>query len=166
MTVTDNFPPRKRPPIEETLMHSAQVWARRSTCDRNNVGVVIASADNRILCTGYNGAPSGMPHCDHRCNCENKAPYRRVQLHATTCATQTPCKIAVHGEANAIAFAARNGIALAGARLFSTLTPCYACAQLIINAGIVEVQYLETYRSHEGQDLLRSGGLSVVKFGT
>ena len=155
-----------RPSIEKTLMDSAHVWAYRSTCSRNHVGVVIASPDNRILCTGFNGAPKGMPHCDHRCTClEQKAGEPPlIGGHFAKCPHITPCRIAVHGEANAIAFAARNGTGLHGSKLFSTLEPCYACSQLIINAGIVEVRYLESYRSHEGLDLLRSAGLHVVKF--
>lgn len=146
-------------------MDCAQVWARRSTCSRNHVGVVIASPDYRIIGTGFNGAPKGMSHCNHRCTCRGGPRETKMTFgHEGGCPYITPCKIAVHGEANAIAFAARNGIALAGAKLFSTLEPCYPCSQLIINSGVVEVYYLESYRSHEGLDLLRTAGIDVVKF--
>lgn len=37
--------------------------AERSTCDRAHVGAVIVR-NRRMLTTGYNGAPAGLPHCD------------------------------------------------------------------------------------------------------
>lgn len=57
-----------RPSREECLVETAFVWAKRSTCSRLQVGAVF-HRDGRILMTGYNGAPSGLPHCDHRCDC-------------------------------------------------------------------------------------------------
>jgi len=51
-----------RPGIDEYFMEIAKVVAKRSTCLRNHVGAVIVR-DKRILTTGYNGAPSGLPHC-------------------------------------------------------------------------------------------------------
>ena len=49
---------------EEMLMGVAEVVARRGTCSRAQVGVVFAR-EGRILATGYNGAPRGIPHCTH-----------------------------------------------------------------------------------------------------
>ena len=49
---------------EEMLMGVAEVVARRGTCSRAQVGVVFAR-EGRILATGYNGAPRGIPHCIH-----------------------------------------------------------------------------------------------------
>jgi dCMP deaminase len=53
-----------RPTIDVSLMAVAEVWAERSTCSRNHVGVVIAR-NGRTIGSGYNGAPAGMPHCEH-----------------------------------------------------------------------------------------------------
>ena len=50
--------------IDETLMTIARIWEDRSTCSRNHVGAVIAK-DGRHIGSGYNGAPAGMPHCEH-----------------------------------------------------------------------------------------------------
>lgn len=153
MTVAD------RPPMDETLMEVARVMARRSTCTRNSVGVVIA-LETRILTSGYNGAPSGLPHCDHTCDCE-LGVETDLKCHTADCPAQRPCETAVHAEANAIAFAARNGIALLGSTLYTTLEPCLKCAQLIINAGIWSVCAARRYRSSEGVDLLRSVGVTT-----
>jgi deoxycytidylate deaminase len=53
-----------RPTIDVSLMAVAEVWAERSTCSRNHVGVVIAR-NGRTIGSGYNGAPAGMAHCEH-----------------------------------------------------------------------------------------------------
>lgn len=125
------------------LMEMATVVAKRGTCSRLQVGA-IASRDGRVLCTGYNGAPSGLPHCNHS-------------------QTDTECKTAVHAEANAIAFAARYGSRLEGADLYVTDSPCGACAFLIINSGIARVFYNREYRNITPLDLLDAAGVSYVQ---
>lgn len=130
---------------DEMLMGISLVVKQRSTCLRRQVGVVLA-LDGRVLSTGYNGAPSGVPHCTpEKCNAEK------------------PCIDTIHAEANAIAFAARNGIVTKGASLFTTATPCRECAKLIINAGITEVVYDELYRDVSPIALLESVGIRVRK---
>lgn len=52
---------------------------------------------------------------------------------------------AVHAEMDAILACARNGVATRGAHLFSTTFPCHNCAKHLVDAGIVEVQYVEAY---------------------
>lgn len=130
-----------RPSRVEMLLEVAGVIARRSTCNRLNVGAVIAR-DGRILTTGYNGPPKGMEHCEH-------------DLH------EGACQLAVHSEANAIAFSARYGTALDGAELFITHSPCHNCAKLIINAGIIRVYYAIEYREPHGLDLLELAGVET-----
>ncbi len=155
-----------RPSIQHTLMESAKLWSRRSTCARTEVGVVVVHEDNRILVTGYNGAPAGMPHCNHECICDLERYGDLVAKghHLSLCTAGQPCTVAVHAEANAIAFAARNGTRLDQAMLYTTLSPCYTCAQLIINSGIVEVVYLMEYRVTDGLELLASAGVEVVRY--
>lgn len=132
-----------RPARHDTLLSTAFLWAERSTCDRRKVGCVI-SRDGRILVQGYNGAPAGMPHCDY--------PHEPNEC------------LAVHAEANAIAFAARWGVMLEGAILTCTDEPCLNCARLIINAGITQVSYARPYRLHDGLALLRDAGIKVLGF--
>jgi dCMP deaminase len=118
--------------------------AQRGTCGRAAVGVVI-TVGGRIITTGYNGAPSGMSHCPD------------TDEHQTG----PSCQHAVHAEANAIAFAARHGTPTDGATLYTTLTPCVPCAQLIINAGIVRVVAHTPYRVMDGWDLLYDAGIEL-----
>jgi dCMP deaminase len=142
-------------------MEMAEAQAKRSTCDRAQVGVVIAR-DGRVLATGYNGAPAGLPHCDH----ENDDREELVDGGGSTIArvyTGPGCQNAVHAEANAVAYAARYGVALDGSVLYTTYTPCLACAQIVINAGVREVVALKPYRDTAGRDLILAAGLSMVQ---
>jgi len=54
---------RDRLSLDDYFMEIASVVAKRSTCLRNQVGALFVR-DKRILSTGYNGAPSGLQHCD------------------------------------------------------------------------------------------------------
>lgn len=125
---------------DQMLMAIASVVAMRSTCGRKQVGAVI-SCEGRVISTGYAGPPSKSEHCSELC------------LQASQ---SSGCQRTIHAEANAIAYAARHGIATAGAELHCTLSPCINCAKLIINSGIKKVTYLESYRILEGVNLLNS----------
>ncbi len=150
-----------RPSRDWVLMQSAELWSNRSTCSRASVGVVI-SRDGRVLVSGYNGAPSGMDHCDHSCDC---APGSSMTPHSPVCPSQQPCKNVVHAEANAISFAARYGVGVAGAELHTTRVPCLNCAGMIINAGIAKVVWLEEHREMEGFFRLTQADVEVVRYG-
>lgn len=148
----------RRPSRDEVCMQMAHVAAQRGTCSRAQVGVVIA-LEGRVLSTGYNGAPAGLPHCSHLCDC----PRSRIQgKHSEDCWSQQPCLVASHAECNAIAWAAREGVAIKGATLFTTLVPCLSCAQLIVNSGIVKVIAAQRYRDTSGHDLLQRAGVDMI----
>ena len=125
------------------LIAIAEVAAGQGTCQRLNVGAVI-SRNGRPITLGYNGAPSGVDHCRHLLN------------------ETDGCELAVHAEANAVAFAAKEGVRLNGAELHCTHEPCLKCAQLIVNAGIVRVVYVRRYRVHDGLELMNRAGLEVT----
>ena len=132
-------------------MQIAQLVANRGTCSRAQVGAVLAR-DGRILATGYNGPPSGFPHCTDPNGCTDDD---RNSL--------TGCVRAVHAEANAIAYAARHGIATQGSNLYCSHLPCRKCAELIINAGISTVYYCLDYRIKDGWILLQQAGIDMMK---
>lgn len=148
-------------------MAHAYIEQDQSTCDRNHVGCVIAR-DRRIIATGYNGAPAGMAHCDHkRPTFKQAQPYglpdHDPDPYAWPPLRETGCKVAVHAEANALAFAARHGMATDRTDLYTTLSPCYECAKLIINAGISRVLFDRPYRDHSGLDLLAAAGVETMR---
>lgn len=136
-----------RPSRDDMLMEICEAVARRSTCGRRQVGAVI-SRDGRVLSLGYAGAPSGLPHCSPDVGCH----------------PDQPCTRTIHAEQNAIAWAAREGIATRGGELHCTTEPCLDCAKLLINAGVVRVVYCEPYRLHAGVELLASVGIPCVLY--
>jgi dCMP deaminase len=144
------------------LMAIAQIMAQRSSCTRHQVGAVIAR-EGRILSSGYNGTPAGMPHCDHTCTCPPFVDLSGGRAHWDNCPAVQPCQLSTHAEANAIVFAARYGTGVDRASLYTTTAPCLACAQLIISAGIADVYYERPYRNTDGLDLLRDAAMPVLK---
>ena len=117
---------------DDYFMDIAKVASRRSTCDRKFVGAVIVR-DKSILATGYNGSIRGLPHCD-------EVGHFMVDGH---------CVRTVHGEANAIVQAARNGVRIDGSTIYVTASSCWGCFRLIANAGIKRICFGEFYRRDE-----------------
>jgi dCMP deaminase len=68
----------------------------------------------------------------------------------------------VHAEANAIIQAARNGVAIGGAELYTTASPCWPCFKLIANAGLSRVYYGEFYRDERSIQVAREAGIELV----
>jgi dCMP deaminase len=118
------MPPIIRPDLDQYFMEIATVVAKRSTCMRNQVGALFVK-NKRILSTGYNGAPSGLDHCDLvGCARENVESGTRHEL----------CR-AVHAEQNAIIQAALHGISIEGE------TQCRYSSQSHRETNINHLQY-------------------------
>ncbi len=148
--------PKERPDLDDYFMEIARVVAKRSTCLRQNVGAVIVK-DKRILSTGYNGAPMGLPHClDIGC--------LREQLNVPSGERHELCR-AVHAEQNAIIQAAYHGVSIKDATLYTTHQPCIMCAKMIINAGIKKVVYGSKYADNRGLEFLKEANIEVVFHG-
>lgn len=129
--------------LDEFYLSTAQLLRVLSTCTRGQVGAVLVR-DRRIIATGYNGAPPGMPHCLDS-GCEIGA--------------DGGCQRAVHAEANVLAFAARHAGGAGGSTLFSSAAPCLKCAQLIVSAGIERVVFQVPYRLPDGLELLDAANI-------
>lgn len=125
-----------RPDWDTTFMDVASIFAARATCTRRQVGAVLVQ-DNRVVSTGYNGAPPGEPHCiDGACP---RGKLTHDQLPKDADYNQFPC-IAVHAEANALLRAGHG--AAKGGTLYVTTEPCQQCWNLIKAAEIKEVVIL------------------------
>lgn len=133
------------------FMHVAETIALLGTCDRASVGAVLTK-NGRCISWGFNGAPPGMPHCD-----ENNHGYDEEPTPSEM--RMLGCKNATHAEANALAFAAKQGISTEGATLYVTVSPCPTCARLTIAAGIERVVWRTTYRDPAGSLLLETAGI-------
>lgn len=120
-----------RPNWDEYFFKILDAVSTRGTCDRAYVACVIVK-DNRILATGYNGAPPGVKQCDEIGHWMIKATYPDQ-------GEKTHCIRTVHAEQNAIAHAAKYGISLEGATMYVNVQPCIHCTKLLISAGIKKV---------------------------
>jgi len=144
-----------RPSWDAYFMEITNLVSQRSTCSRRRVGAVLVK-DKRILATGYNGAPSGLPHClDVGCLREqNNIPSgERHEL----------CR-GLHAEQNAIIQAARDGIPIQNATLYCTTRPCVICAKMIINANIAVVYYEEGYADELADLMLHEAGIEMINW--
>jgi dCMP deaminase len=125
----------------------AKLVSTRSTCNSRPTGAVLVK-DKQILATGYNGSMPGAPHCMGQFM-EDGSPYcHRRALNIADVDKYNFCR-ASHAEANAIAQAARHGVAIKGASLYVTLEPCYVCVKLLASAQIEEVFFELPYESRE-----------------
>ena len=147
-----------KPSFTDIYMNLAADLAARSHCVRAQVGAVLTK-DTRIISIGYNGPPSGTHNCDE-------------EWPDTGCARDSrgSCSLALHAEENAILYASRNGAKIEGATLYTTLSPCIACARLILSSGIKVVVFKDSYAeykglpSDEGVDFLKRFGVEVNKY--
>lgn len=146
----------------------AKIVSTRSTCNSRPTGAVIVK-DNHILSTGYNGAMPGAPHCIDQPDMDDGRPYcYRRSLGIPDVDKYNFCK-ASHAEANAIAQAARYGISVEGATLYTTLAPCYVCLKLIATARIRAVYFEQSYDSATPerdlfwQNAVREAGIEIFE---
>lgn len=141
-----------RPSWDNYFMSMAGLVSTRATCPRKSVGTVIVK-DKRVISAGYNGSPSGEPHCiDVGCYMEN-----------------SHCVRVTHSEANSIEDAENRGVSLKGASLYCNTIPCFSCFIKIIRAGIKEVVYKDSYNPDKrvirmADELQEAGGFIFRKF--
>jgi len=131
-----------RPDWDLYFMGFAHAARERATCDRKHVGAVIV-VERQVVATGYNGSVRGMPHCD-------EVGHDVVAGH---------CVRTIHAEMNALAQAASRGVAVEGAGIYTTASPCWDCFRVLVNAGIERFIFGEPYR----EDLHRQRIMGVAE---
>ncbi len=124
--------------FDQIFMNLASDLAGKSHCVRAHVGAVLTK-DTRIISIGYNGPP---PHTH---NCDEEWPGIGCEKDS-----KGSCLLALHAEENAILYAVKNGANIEGATLYTTLSPCIACARLILSSGIKRVFFKESYAAYKG----------------
>jgi dCMP deaminase len=144
----------ERPSWDVYFMQIAHLVKTRATCPRRSVGAVLVR-DRQILSTGYNGAPSGLPHCPHE---GDKTDWPGGCLRAGHCIR------ALHAEQNALLQAAKLGVACAGSDIYVTCQPCSGCAKMLINGGVSRVIYEGDYPDEFTWELFRDAGTEVFRF--
>lgn len=124
-------------------LEMAKIWAKNSYCNRKKVGCLIVK-DKMIISDGYNGTPYGFEN-----NCEDEEGITKREV--------------LHAESNAITKLASSTISSNGSTVYITLSPCFECAKLIIQAGIKKVIYIEDYHKIDSLKLLIQAGIEVIK---
>jgi dCMP deaminase len=135
-----------RPSWDETFLRVAEVLAQRGTCSRLKVGAVLVK-DTRIISTGYNGAPAGLRHCDHRDGGDMEDGH---------------CSRAEHAERNALLLSRADA---RGATMYVTASPCLACARMAVTVGVKRIVYAADYQPDVRVDeLCAAAGIDLVAF--
>lgn len=127
-------------------MNAAKVYSELSCAKRLKVGAVIVR-DNRIVSIGYNGTPTGRDNL-----CEESINDELV----------TKPEV-IHAEANAILYAAKEGIKTDGCLIYTTHSPCYDCAKMIVQSGINTLYFETKYRDMSSVDFLIECGIKVIE---
>jgi dCMP deaminase len=145
----------KRPTIDEYFMKMAHLAATRSTCLRRKVGAIIIK-DKRVLSTGYNGAPKGIPHCE-------EVGCMRKDKNIPSGERHELCR-GLHAEQNAIIQAAVFGTSIKGGKIYSTTHPCVVCAKILINSNITEIIYDDDYIDELAKEVLSQSDVQVRRY--
>ena len=146
---------KERPSWDEYFMQITKLISMRSTCLRRKVGALLVK-DKRILSTGYNGAPSGLPHCA-------EVGCLREKLEIPAGQRQEICR-GLHAEQNAVIQAALHGVSIKGAILYCTHQPCITCAKIIINAGIKKIVFEGDYPDELSSHMLKEAEVELIKW--
>lgn len=143
-----------RPTWDEYFLGLLPALSARATC-RGKASCVF-TRDNHILVTGYVGSPPGLPHCEEVGHLIRKVEYEDGTI-------KEHCVRTIHAEQNAIAYAARAGIALDGAKLYVSMTPCEVCTRMLIAAGIKEVVCEYRYKADAGSlAMFETSGIKIT----
>ncbi|KAF9406093.1 Deoxycytidine monophosphate (dCMP) deaminase [Podila epigama] len=124
-----------RPSWDSYFMYLANLAARRSNCMKRRVGCVLVR-EKRVIATGYNGTPKNLTNCNdggcNRCNA------------ATPCGKGLDRCLCMHAEENALLEAGRERVGQ-GSTIYCNTCPCLGCAIKIVQVGVSEVVYSESY---------------------
>jgi len=147
-------PSLTRPAWPEYFMAITKLVANRSTCLRRHVGAILIK-DKRILATGYNGAPTGIKHCE-------QVGCLRADSSIPSGTRHELCR-GLHAEQNVIIQAAYHGVPISGATIYCTNKPCVICSKMIINAGIKKIYYEDGYNDPLSDEMLLEAGLEIER---
>ena len=147
-----------RPSWDEYFMAIAIITSSRTSCKHVRAGSVIV-LDNRIIGTGYNGAPSGIEN-----NCLKGGCWREKAGEGYGDNFNIGKCIGIHAEMNALANLSR--AVHKGATLYTTVFPCPACAKNLLAYNVKRVVYLKEYDKGEtksSMNMFNQAGITIEK---
>lgn len=140
---SDEFDQKMMKMAYEEAGKSSDWWRRMGAIIVKN-GKIIISTRNRHVPSDQTPNVNGDPR-----SCWHKG----VHLELST---------VLHAEAGAIAQAAKQGISLDGAEMYTGTFPCPPCAKMVAYSGIKKLYYREGYGVLDGEDILRSQGVEII----
>ena len=154
--------------VDVIYMQIAYQISKLSYAERRKVGCIVVK-DEQIVSFGYNGTPHGF---DNQCeetqtrNIDNH-DHKEILIEKgyecedTCCSKQVTKQEVLHAESNALMKISKSTLTSKGSILYTTTSPCFECAKLIIQAGVEKVFYCEGYRDLSGISLLKKAGIIV-----
>lgn len=130
-----------RPSTDQYFMQMARLVSSRGTCHRRKVGCVLIDHNKFVIATGYNGRPSGFPHCEGQNKCEGACAQSGMSLDA--------CE-AIHAEQNAL-LQCKDTRSIMTA--YVTAFPCITCIKLLLNTSCGRIVYEEEYTHSQSKKL-------------
>jgi len=134
--------------LDTCYMQVAEAHASLSKAERKKVGCALVTA-NGVILGGCNGlAPGSSNELE-----DKEGPFDVLVTKPEV----------IHAELNCLLKAAREGVSVVGATLYTTLSCCKPCSEMIAAAGVSRVVYKEAYRLTDGIENLRKLNLIVEK---
>lgn len=116
-------------------------YAKNSNCNRAKVAAEVYDQSGTLLSRGYNKPISDSNICDE-----------------FNCTLEKPCNNTIHAEVDALEKAHNKGQPY---KIVVTLQPCRYCARLLVERGIKEVEYIESYRDNISIEIFNKAGIKV-----
>jgi dCMP deaminase len=135
-----------RPDKDTYFLRHAVIASQMSTCKRRSVGCVLINERRKILGIGYNGVPSGMPHCNEGHPCPGADAPSGTNL--------SEC-FATHAEVNAV-IQCRDPYAID--TVYTTTAPCVDCTKFLMNTSAKRIVFIEAYPHSESKKLWEQVG--------
>ena len=134
----------KQRELDFTYLEMATSWSQLSKAKRKKVGSLVVK-DGQIISDGYNGTPKGY---DNDCEFETRFGF------------ETRPEV-LHAESNALMKLAKSTNSSENCTIYLTLSPCFECSKLLVQAGVKRVVYNEQYRDTSGLEFLKVNGIEV-----
>lgn len=141
------------------FMDIAYMASTRSQCPRRQVGAVLVQG-KKLLGSAYNGAPMGIPDCSEAgCMLVEEYELKRVEGVEEMVKKQR-CIRTIHAEQNLLLFTDRRD--REGSTVYVTDQPCWTCANMLANSGIVEIVYHRQYPKDNDKVTAMMGEKGIV----
>ena len=136
----------------QRFMDEALQEAEKSKCWWRQVGAV-AVQNEKIIFRGFNKMLPTEDEC-YKIGCirDSIKPGKSPEVCSVT-----------HAEASIISLAANEGISLKDTVLYVTHFPCPACAKLVALAGFKKVVYTRGSSVFDGERVIASRGVDIIK---